>query len=205
MSKDKRKRVSRKISGCVTMLLISVCLCTASILGVDSPNPTATKSGISYSENLSANSDSKFLVTVKTNTLNVRAGPGTGYGSLGQLKKDAQIAALGRSADSKWLVIRYSGKNGWISASVDLVQTSEDIKSLDVIKAPVYQVKATQLPSNYDNESIQPTSAPPANACPGFNYTCPALTCAQAYACLAAGNGSLDRDNDGIPCEAQCK
>lgn len=41
-------------------------------------------------------------------------------------------------------------------------------------------------------------------SCPGSGYTCSQLTCAQAYACLAAGNTSLDRDGDGIPCESQC-
>lgn len=41
-------------------------------------------------------------------------------------------------------------------------------------------------------------------SCPGFDYTCPQLTCEQAYACLAAGNGRLDADKDGKPCETQC-
>ena len=40
--------------------------------------------------------------------------------------------------------------------------------------------------------------------CPGFDYTCPMLTCSQARACLAAGNDQLDGNNDGIPCNAQC-
>lgn len=52
-----------------------------------------------------------------------------------------------------------------------------------------------------------PTIPPPPSgggSCPGFDYTCPRLTCAQAYACLAAGNTKLDADHDGKPCEAQC-
>lgn len=36
--------------------------------------------------------------------------------------------------------------------------------------------------------------------CPGFNLTCQQLTCDQARACLAAGNFSLDPDNNGVPC-----
>lgn len=40
--------------------------------------------------------------------------------------------------------------------------------------------------------------------CPGFNFTCDQLTCAQARACLSAGNTGLDGDSDGIPCESQC-
>ncbi len=42
--------------------------------------------------------------------------------------------------------------------------------------------------------------------CPGEGARCTQLsTCEQAYACLAAGNRSLDRDGDGIPCEALCE
>jgi hypothetical protein len=49
-----------------------------------------------------------------------------------------------------------------------------------------------------------PTSPPPDAGCPGLSYTCSQLTCAQAYACLRAGNGRLDSDHDGIPCESKC-
>lgn len=52
-----------------------------------------------------------------------------------------------------------------------------------------------------------PISLPPAaggGSCPSLSATCGQLTCDQAYACLAAGNGRLDRDNDGIPCESVC-
>lgn len=52
-----------------------------------------------------------------------------------------------------------------------------------------------------------PISLPPVaggGGCPSLSATCGQLTCDQAYACLAAGNGRLDRDNDGIPCESVC-
>lgn len=40
-------------------------------------------------------------------------------------------------------------------------------------------------------------------ACPSLAFTCNQLfTCDEAKACLAAGNFSLDPDNNGIPCEA---
>ena len=38
--------------------------------------------------------------------------------------------------------------------------------------------------------------------CPSITFTCQQLaSCEQAQACLAAGNRTLDGDNDGIPCE----
>lgn len=39
-------------------------------------------------------------------------------------------------------------------------------------------------------------------ACPSTAFTCSQLfSCAEAQACLAAGNFTLDADNDGVPCE----
>lgn len=41
--------------------------------------------------------------------------------------------------------------------------------------------------------------------CSGLPRTCGAMAnCAQAEKALACGNGRLDRDNDGIPCESIC-
>ena len=52
---------------------------------------------------------------------------------------------------------------------------------------------------------MPPISLPPSSGtCPSLSATCSQLTCDQAYACLAAGNRSLDRDGDGIPCESVC-
>lgn len=56
------------------------------------------------------------------------------------------------------------------------------------------------------NTSPAASNPPPSGGgCPNMSATCSQLTCAQAYACLAAGNGRLDRDNDGVPCESVCR
>lgn len=45
----------------------------------------------------------------------------------------------------------------------------------------------------------------PGVTCPSVTFTCEQLfTCQEAYACLAAGNVSLDPDGNGIPCENLC-
>jgi phosphatidylserine/phosphatidylglycerophosphate/cardiolipin synthase-like enzyme len=41
-------------------------------------------------------------------------------------------------------------------------------------------------------------------ACPDLDYSCAQLTCAEAAACLAAGNERLDQDGDGLACNARC-
>ncbi|MCS6871428.1 MAG: phospholipase D-like domain-containing protein [Anaerolineae bacterium] len=50
------------------------------------------------------------------------------------------------------------------------------------------------------------TPTPNPNECPDLTFTCAQLTsCEQAVACLREGNTRLDRDGNGIPCEALCR
>lgn len=57
----------------------------------------------------------------------------------------------------------------------------------------------TTTPS-FSGQSFSPGGS--GEVCPGTGLTCEQLaSCEQAYACLAAGNFSLDPDGDGIPCE----
>jgi len=51
----------------------------------------------------------------------------------------------------------------------------------------------------------RPTPTPQGVVCPDIEATCSQLTCEQALACLRAGNSNLDRNNDGFPCDSQCK
>lgn len=49
---------------------------------------------------------------------------------------------------------------------------------------------------------VLPTPIGATATCPSLAFTCPQLaSCAEAQACLAAGNFALDLDSDGIPCE----
>lgn len=51
----------------------------------------------------------------------------------------------------------------------------------------------------------QPQQSSGGGATCGGASTCSQMSsCQQAYACLAEGNGRLDRDNDGVPCEDIC-
>lgn len=50
-------------------------------------------------------------------------------------------------------------------------------------------------------EFMSPVMSMPPVACPNLSFTCTQLfSCAEADACLTAGNTSLDPDNDNIPC-----
>jgi hypothetical protein len=51
----------------------------------------------------------------------------------------------------------------------------------------------------------QPVPPPSSGAsCNGATKCTQMTSCDQAYACLAAGNGRLDGDSDGVPCESIC-
>ncbi|MCU0464967.1 MAG: hypothetical protein MUF38_10415 [Anaerolineae bacterium] len=64
--------------------------------------------------------------------------------------------------------------------------------------AAVSQLNPTQSP-------IPTVVEPVLVDCPSLTATCSELTCAQAYACLGAGNDSLDQNKDTVPCENVCR
>ncbi|MCZ2098366.1 MAG: excalibur calcium-binding domain-containing protein [Anaerolineae bacterium] len=100
------------------------------------------------------------------------------------------------AGNALWFRVEYAGRELYIYSQ--LVSLSPPTA------VPVY------VPPTNPPILIFPTSAPlyvpPAasGSCPSLSANCSALTCDQAYACLAAGNGSLDRDHDGVPCESVC-
>jgi hypothetical protein len=78
-------------------------------------------------------------------------------------------------------------------------------RSLIPTLTPTLRPTRTPRPTAIPAEIPQPTAQQQnAAACPSSGITCSQLTCAQAYACLAAGYTKLDADHDGKPCESQC-
>lgn len=148
--------------------------------------------------------------------LNVRSGPGTGYQILDTLKAGDSAQVVGQNGD--WWDIQKGELAGWVTNDSSLVKIDGDTSQVAQVDAPPTAVfvsapKPTPIPAQANNQAQstnppakpQPTSAPAAASCPGFQYTCDQLTCAQAYACLKAGNRQLDGNNDGIPCNSKCK
>lgn len=77
-------------------------------------------------------------VTVLTKALNVRAGPGTGYGIVHSLSKDEQVQVLGINDDRTWYRISHEASEGWVSADSKLVSFEGDRNLLAVIPNPTY-------------------------------------------------------------------
>ncbi len=150
-------------------------------------------------------------------SLNVRVCPGTACAVIGGLQEGDQVRATGINGD--WYQISYGTGSGWVYG--DNVSVSGDTASLEAVKLPTSPPSvpratssgaSTRLPAGTRAPAATRPPATPVPvktsvqaACRGLSLTCAQLTCAQAYACLAAGNRSLDRDGDGIPCESICK
>jgi uncharacterized protein YraI len=60
-----------------------------------------------------------LTVRVTSSTLNMRAGPGTGFPQQGQVRKGEQMAVLERNAAGDWIRVRTEGgMEGWVSAGL---------------------------------------------------------------------------------------
>lgn len=69
--------------------------------------------------------------------VNVRSGPGTEYDLIGIMVKGQTGAILGRSPDSKWLLVVYIGgpnNQGWVYK--DLIRVVGDVPSFPTVTAP---------------------------------------------------------------------
>jgi uncharacterized protein YraI len=70
--------------------------------------------------------------TINTGALNVRSGPGVGYGKVAVVYKDQAVNLLGRNSDSSWVKVGlYNGVQGWVNST--LVTPSVAISSLPVL------------------------------------------------------------------------
>ncbi len=90
--------------------------------------------------------------TVK-NTVNVRAGPGTVYPVIGQLRRGEQLQLIGASADFAWYVIEFRQQQGWVSAS--FMDVFGNVRTLPVIAPP-----PTPIPSPTPPATLTPSPQP---------------------------------------------
>jgi endonuclease YncB( thermonuclease family) len=142
--------------------------------------------------------------TVQGNNVNLRTGPGVNYGIAGTLASRTPSRVIGRNSAGDWYVVTLNARQTWVYSSV--VTVSGNCSNLSVIQAPPPPTPqpAPVIQSAPQSQPVAPAQ-PAGTSCPGMNYTCSQFAvCAQAYACLNAGNNKLDRDHDGVPCESIC-
>lgn len=154
---------------------------------------------------------------VTSETLNMRAGPGTEYHVVGSLNSGDELAITGVNADRSWIRVTAAGQVGWVAAS--LCQVNKDLATVTAIDVPAptaapptWTPVPPTAPPQPTSPPAPPTEPPPPAAvcdCSGDIYNCADFsTHAQAQACynycVSIGRGDihgLDGDNDGVACE----
>ena len=102
-------------------------------------------------------------------TLTVRAGPGTGYISLGIARRDSELEVVGKNEEETWLAISYPPRSrltGWVAA--DGVELEGSLASLPVAtpESLVLPAVPTYAGGVYVEEEPDLTSTPEASALP---------------------------------------
>jgi hypothetical protein len=95
-------------------------------------------------------------------TLNVRSGPGTNYGVIGQARNGERYDVTGKNAAGSWYQINFNGQTGWVAGEYVLVEG--DANAIQVAASiPAPPVQPTRPPA--PTAAPQPT-APPAPTSP---------------------------------------
>ena len=107
-------------------------------------------------------------VVVQADTLNTRRGPGTNYGVVDQVKRDAELFVLGKNdAGDWWQVCCVSNQPVWVSAQ--LVEARGPLDSVPVISAPPTATPRPPAPPTFD-PGPQPTPLPPFDIASGPEF-----------------------------------
>ena len=100
--------------------------------------------------------------------VNVRSGPGTGYGRIGSMNAGQRYAVTGKNQDGSWWQIDYSGQAGWVTGS--LVQTEGAVDAVQVAtNIPALPPRPTARPTAIPQPTAPPAPAP--TAAPSFAFT----------------------------------
>ena len=133
-----------------------------------------------------SNVSAETTVVVTADTLNVRAGPGTSYKVVAQVKRGTVLTVLERSQLGDWLKVRTPAQIvGWVSARYVAPGPATGGPSSSQTSPPRSSgVPATTLPS-YAGQSFRPNTTV-ASGC-------------QIYECFGAGDTPLREVSAGTP------
>lgn len=109
------------------------------------PEPTATPEAATF--------------TVTSATLNVRSGPGTNYGIIGQIRQGQTFPITGKNPAGNWWQFDYNGRSGWVSGQLVRVTNSQLVQvAANIPAAPTARPQPTAAPRP---AATQPPAAPP--------------------------------------------
>ncbi len=98
--------------------------------------------------------------TVTGATLNVRSGPGTNYGTIGQARQGQTFPITGRNAAGNWWQFDYNGRAGWVFGELVRVNGGENVQvAANIPAAPTAAPRPTARPTTRPAPT-QPPAAP---------------------------------------------
>lgn len=130
----------------------------AAVLATATPQPTPTPE-VPPTPTPSPTPD--FALAVADGTVNLRSGPGTAFGTTGQLASGESARILGKNEDASWLQIERPGGDAWVISRLVSIQGSADQIAVasNIPEAPVQQVAAAST-SNASASNAAPAPAP---------------------------------------------
>ena len=91
--------------------------------------------------------------------LNVRAGPGPSYDSLGILEANTVVVIMGKNATSSWLQVQYpvgTTGRGWVSVEYVKVDDTSGLPILDANGTPITPGSSTSIPEFTPTPTVGP-------------------------------------------------
>jgi hypothetical protein len=146
------------------------------------------------------------------NAANLRSCPRTSCNTITQLLAGASITTFekvtGDSANNstEWYRAEWNGQEVYVHSSL-VTTVRPPSSSSNTTTTVTTQTNVNPISSNVSVPVAQPV-IPMGATCPFTSRpTCGDMggSCEMAKACLAAGWGNLDQNNDGIPCETICR
>ena len=133
---------------------------------------TLTPTTAASTASASVTTSSTPVLTVTTDVLNLRSGPGTNYDAQGQLSQGQTATIVGKNADGTWWQVRVDGNKAWVVG--EFVQVSAAAASVPVVQvSPAPTAAATA-------ESPTPAATPQVVAVDAANGVPPSTPAAAA-------------------------
>jgi uncharacterized protein YraI len=101
---------------------------------------------------------------VTSNTANIRSGPGTGFGRVGQVRQGETFDVTGKNPAGDWYEFDFDGKTAWIYSQMVSVTGADQVEVAANIPA-LPTARPAARPA-----APQPTAAPPPPAAPTYRF-----------------------------------
>jgi hypothetical protein len=159
MRPNARRKRPRTFSGALlTAALVLISACTP--IQPDSAPPATQRSTVPPAVLATATPLTSITATVLVNSLNLRAGPATEHGWLGNVRQRNVLTIAGMVDDCAWLLAtRADGVSGWIAGEPRLVRTSVPCREIpEIADALVPTPPPTATPTRTATATRPPTA-----------------------------------------------